>query len=61
MDYETVLNLILQNTNHSVESIAEILDLDSSELLDSESDNPKRNNKLKLLVDFLSQYQLYTQ
>ncbi|OGV41584.1 MAG: hypothetical protein A3F46_10705 [Legionellales bacterium RIFCSPHIGHO2_12_FULL_42_9] len=58
MDYETVLDFILKNTQHSVESIAEILDLDPSELLDSVNSNEKRTNKLKLLCDFLRQYDL---
>ncbi|OGV41155.1 MAG: hypothetical protein A3F46_09185 [Legionellales bacterium RIFCSPHIGHO2_12_FULL_42_9] len=58
MDYEAVLNFIFKNTQHSVESIAEILDLDPSELLDSLNLNEKRINKLKLLSDFLRQYDL---
>ena len=58
MDYETVLNYLLKNTRHSVESIAEILDLDPSELLDSVQPNERRDNKLKLLSNFLNEYNL---
>ncbi|OGV41520.1 MAG: hypothetical protein A3F46_00265 [Legionellales bacterium RIFCSPHIGHO2_12_FULL_42_9] len=47
------------NTQHTVESIAEILDLDPSELLDLSKDNEKRTNKLKLLSEFLGHYELY--
>jgi len=56
MDYEVLLHAILQNTNHTVESIAEILDLEPRELLDSQINNEKRINKLKLLSDFLGSY-----
>ena len=59
MDYEAVLTTVLQNTQHTVESIAEILDLDPSELLDLSKDNENRTNKLKLLSEFLGHYGLY--
>ncbi len=58
MDYEAVLDYLLKNTQHSVESIAEILDLEPSELLDHVSFNEKRVQKLLLLSDFVSQYKL---
>ena len=59
MDYEVLLHTILKNTNHTIESIAEILDLDPSELLDSQNNNKRRINKLKMLSDFLGSYGLY--
>ena len=59
MDYEAVLTTFLQNTQHTVESIAEILDLDPSEVLDPSKDNEKRTNRLKLLSEFLAHYGLY--
>ena len=58
MDYEVLLYTILKTTNHTVESIAEILDLDPSDLLNSQSSNAHRNHQLKLLSEFLADYGL---
>ena len=59
MNYEVLLQKIFQNTKHTVESIAEILDLDPSEVLDSKNNSEQRINKLKQLSDFLGHYGLY--
>lgn len=58
MDYEQALNYIIQNTGHSAESIAEILDLDVNELLDDSKYNPRRIARLKLFSSFLVRYNL---
>ena len=58
MDYEIILNYVLNNTRHSIDSIAEILDLDTNELLDGVNPDKNRAKKLELFSNFLTEYNL---
>ena len=55
MNYEDIFNPIINNTMHSLASIAEILDLKQ---LDLENNKDSNEKKLTLFSDFLSKYSL---
>ena len=56
-----LIKKIIDNTNHTIESIAEILSMDIEELQldgDSLSSEKKNHYKIQLLSDFLDDYSL---
>lgn len=57
MDYAIFLDKILKNTEHTLESIAAILDLQSTDLLRNPN-KPECIDKLNTLYHFLQEYGL---
>ena len=60
MENLNLIKKIINNTNHTIESIAEILNVDIEELqLETDLSNKKINHyQIKILSDFLDSYAL---